>query len=185
MRADPRTLPVAIFLMKVGTSIDVGHALMQDMLDMDGVYAAIRDAGLELPERPRAEDLKGKLVSMFIKCEPNRNARLRGRRQVMFNDSDIQPLEAVIEQSDVLVLCSDGLTRHVPDDAIAECVSNTPDLRQACELLIEAAKGGGGEDNITCLLLRFVEEPWYKKLLRKWFSWLLPGGGSPKWQNSI
>jgi cyanuric acid amidohydrolase len=62
---------------------------MADMLDMDGVYGAIRNAGLELPNRPRAEDLQGRLVAMFIKCEPNRNAKLRGRRQVMFNDSDV------------------------------------------------------------------------------------------------
>lgn len=67
----------------------IGHALMDDMLDMSGVYAAMRNAGLELPERPCAEDLKGRLVALFIKCEPNRNARLRGRRQVMFNDSDV------------------------------------------------------------------------------------------------
>jgi ring-opening amidohydrolase-like protein len=67
----------------------VGHALMADMLDMDGVYGAIRNAGLDLPERPRAEDIKSRLVAMFIKCEPNRSAKLRGRRQVMFNDSDI------------------------------------------------------------------------------------------------
>jgi protein phosphatase len=93
--------------------------------------------------------------------------------------------DKLAQPGDVLVLCSDGLTRHVPDDSIAEVVSNTPDLRAACSLLVEAAKDGGGEDNITCLLLRFVEEPWYKKLFRKWFSWLLPGGGSPKWQNSI
>ena len=72
-----------------GGSLRIGHALMADMLDMDGVYGAIRNAGLELPDRPRAEDLAGRLVAMFIKCEPNRNARLRGRRQVMFNDSDI------------------------------------------------------------------------------------------------
>jgi cyanuric acid amidohydrolase len=72
-----------------GGRLRVGHALMKDMLDMDGVYGAIRCAGLELPDRPRAEDLNGKLVAMFIKCEPNRNAKLRGRRQVMFNDSDI------------------------------------------------------------------------------------------------
>ncbi len=72
-----------------GGSLRVGHALMKDMLDMDGVYQAIRNAGLELPERPRAEDLDGRLVAMFIKCEPNRNAKLRGRRQVMFNDSDV------------------------------------------------------------------------------------------------
>ncbi len=85
------------------------------------------------------------------------------------------------QPGDVLVLCSDGLTRHVPDDSIAEVISNTRDLRQACDLLVQAAKDGGGEDNITCLLLRFVEKPWYKKL----FGNLLPGGGSPKWQNSI
>jgi cyanuric acid amidohydrolase len=72
-----------------GGRLSIGHALMADMLDMDGVYAAIRNAGLDLPERPRAEDLGGRLVSMFIKCEPNRNARLKGRRQVMFNDSDV------------------------------------------------------------------------------------------------
>ena len=62
---------------------------MADMLDMDGVYQAVRNAGLDLPERPRAEDLGGRLVAMFIKCEPNRDAKLKGRRQVMFNDSDV------------------------------------------------------------------------------------------------
>jgi barbiturase len=72
-----------------GGPFRIGHASMSDMLDMDGVYSAIRNAGLELPNRPRAEDLQGRLVALFIKCEPNRNARLRGRRQVMFNDSDV------------------------------------------------------------------------------------------------
>jgi cyanuric acid amidohydrolase len=72
-----------------GGDLRIGHALMADMLDMDAVFAAIRVAGLELPDRPRATDLGGRLVSMFIKCEPNRNALLRGRRQVMFNDSDV------------------------------------------------------------------------------------------------
>lgn len=80
---------------------------------------------------------------------------------------------------DVLILCSDGLTRHVPDDSMAEVVTNTADLQQACNLLIDAAKDGGGEDNVTCLLLRFTVQPWYKKL------WNLLFGGGPKWQNSI
>src|SRR5262245_44151285 len=46
----------------------IGHAVMQDALDIDGIYASIRDAGLTLPERPRASDLGGKLVNVFIKC---------------------------------------------------------------------------------------------------------------------
>jgi len=72
-----------------GGDFRIGHALMKHMLDMDAVYAAIAAAGVPLPQRPRAEDIGGRLVSMFIKCEPNRNAKLFGRRQVKFNDSDI------------------------------------------------------------------------------------------------
>jgi cyanuric acid amidohydrolase len=67
----------------------IGHSVMQDALDLDGIYAAIRDAGLELPERPRAEDLKGRVVNCFLKCEADKRARLRGRRQIMLDDSDV------------------------------------------------------------------------------------------------
>jgi barbiturase len=67
----------------------IGHSVMKDALDMDGIYAAIRNAGLELPERARAEDLKGRLVNCFIKCEADHRAKLRGRRQIMLDDSDV------------------------------------------------------------------------------------------------
>ena len=67
----------------------IGHAVMKDALDIDGIYDAIRSAGLELPERPRAEDLKGRLVNCFIKCEADRRGTLRGRRQIMLDDSDV------------------------------------------------------------------------------------------------
>jgi barbiturase len=67
----------------------IGHAVMKDALDMDGIYAAIRDAGLELPDRPRAEDLGGRVVNCFMKCEADRRGTLRGRRQIMLDDSDV------------------------------------------------------------------------------------------------
>ena len=67
----------------------IGHGVMRDALDIDGIYDAIRDAGLALPERPRAADLGGRLVNCFIKCEADRTARLRGRRQIMLDDSDV------------------------------------------------------------------------------------------------
>jgi cyanuric acid amidohydrolase len=67
----------------------IGHSVMKDALDLDGIYAAIRNAGLELPERARAEDLKGRLVNCFIKSEADHRARLRGRRQIMLDDSDV------------------------------------------------------------------------------------------------
>jgi cyanuric acid amidohydrolase len=67
----------------------IGHAVMRDALDIDGIYAAIRDAGLSLPERPRAEDLRGRVVNCFMKCEADRRGTLRGRRQIMLDDSDV------------------------------------------------------------------------------------------------
>jgi barbiturase len=67
----------------------IGHAVMRDALDSDGIYDAIRAAGLALPERPRADDLQGRVVNCFIKCEADRRGTLRGRRQIMLDDSDV------------------------------------------------------------------------------------------------
>jgi barbiturase len=67
----------------------IGHAVMKDALDMDSIYDAIRNAGLDLPARARAEDLGGKVVNCFMKCEADRRGTLRGRRQIMLDDSDV------------------------------------------------------------------------------------------------
>jgi serine/threonine protein phosphatase PrpC len=81
---------------------------------------------------------------------------------------------------DILLLCSDGLIRHVTDDQIQEILQGTTWLQRMSDRLVEAAREGGGSDNITVLLLRFEEMPWHKKLFRRIF-----GEGSPQWQNSI
>jgi cyanuric acid amidohydrolase len=62
---------------------------MRDALDADGIWSAIRDAGLELPERPHPDDLGDRLVNVFLKCEADPTAIVRGRRQVSLNDSDV------------------------------------------------------------------------------------------------
>jgi cyanuric acid amidohydrolase len=72
-----------------GGRYKIGHSVLKDALDIDGIYDSIRDAGLTLPERPRAEDLGGKLVNVFMKCEADRTGKLRGRRQIMLDDSDV------------------------------------------------------------------------------------------------
>ena len=72
-----------------GGRFRIGHGVMRDALDIDGIYDGIRNAGLDLPERPRAADLGERLVNCFIKCEADRTARLRGRRQIMLDDSDV------------------------------------------------------------------------------------------------
>lgn len=73
----------------VGGRYRIGHSVMHDALDAEGVYAAIRSAGLDLPARPVAADLGDRLVNVFLKCEADPTARLRGRRQVALDDSDV------------------------------------------------------------------------------------------------
>lgn len=73
----------------VGGRYRIGHSIMKDALDFDGIYEAIRSAGLDLPERPHPSDLGDRLVNVFLKCEADPNAKLRGRRQIMLDDSDV------------------------------------------------------------------------------------------------
>ena len=73
----------------VGGRYRIGHSVMRDALDADGIWAAIRDAGLELPERPHPEDLDGRLVNVFLKCEASQDGQVRGRRNAMLDDSDV------------------------------------------------------------------------------------------------
>ena len=73
----------------VGGRYRVGHSVMRDALDADGIWAAVRDAGLELPERPHWSDLDGRLVNVFLKCEASQDGTVRGRRNAMLDDSDV------------------------------------------------------------------------------------------------
>ena len=73
----------------VGGRYRIGHSVMKDALDADGIWEAIRSAGLDLPERPRTSDLDGKLVNVFLKCEASQDGMVRGRRNAMLDDSDV------------------------------------------------------------------------------------------------
>lgn len=59
---------------------------------------------------------------------------------------------------DALLLCSDGLTKHVTDDAIAATLASSDSAKSACERLLAAAIEGGGSDNITVAISRFVPD---------------------------
>jgi cyanuric acid amidohydrolase len=73
----------------VGGRYRIGHSVMKDALDQDGIWEAIRDAGLKLPDRPHPTDLVGRLVNVFLKCEASQDGTVRGRRNAMLDDSDV------------------------------------------------------------------------------------------------
>jgi cyanuric acid amidohydrolase len=73
----------------VGGRYRIGHSVMKDALDADGIWAAIKDAGLDLPQRPHSSDLQDRLVNVFLKCEVSQDGVVRGRRNAMLDDSDV------------------------------------------------------------------------------------------------
>jgi serine/threonine protein phosphatase PrpC len=92
-------------------------------------------------------------------------------------EADVEDLVAL--PGDLLLMTSDGLTRHVKDEEILAVVQESKEVEQACNTLVEMARQRGGDDNITCLLVKMVERPWYRNIFGKLFY------GGQQWQNSI
>lgn len=63
-----------------------------------------------------------------------------------------------LHRDSVLLLCSDGLTKHVSDAEIAEHLRTMRSSEQACRALIDLALERGGSDNIT-VVVRRAREP--------------------------
>lgn len=60
-----------------------------------------------------------------------------------------------LRQSDALVLCTDGLTKHVSDVEIAEELSKHASAADSCKSLVETALDRGGSDNVTVIVGKF------------------------------
>ena len=62
-----------------------------------------------------------------------------------------------LAHEDLLVLCSDGLTKMLDDDAIASLLAHAEgNPRRACHDLVEQALRLGGEDNVTVIVCAYT-----------------------------
>ncbi|MGH7582041.1 MAG: PP2C family protein-serine/threonine phosphatase [Gemmatimonadales bacterium] len=60
-----------------------------------------------------------------------------------------------LQQGDVLIVCSDGLSAVVRREDIAQAVAEERDMAGICQRLIDLANERGGPDNITVIAVRF------------------------------
>lgn len=58
-----------------------------------------------------------------------------------------------LEPGDMLLLCSDGLTREVSEDRIAAILRGAGKVDDLCQQLIDAANAAGSHDNVTAILI--------------------------------
>jgi protein phosphatase len=62
-----------------------------------------------------------------------------------------------LKESDRILLCTDGLTDMVDEAAISTILSTETDPQLACQSLITAANNAGGHDNVTALLIDWID----------------------------
>lgn len=73
--------------------------------------------------------------------------------QPVVTKHDLQP-------GDILMLCTDGLTKHASDEQIADRLRTLRSSEETCRQLVDDALAGGGSDNVTVVILRaIVREP--------------------------
>jgi len=60
---------------------------------------------------------------------------------------------------DIVLLCTDGLTRHVSDEEIEAELQSPRTSQESCQRLVQLALERGGEDNVTVVIGRLKNKP--------------------------
>jgi len=78
-------------------------------------------------------------------------------------DVDVDLTEVPVRRGDYLVLCSDGLTRMVPESALADVIHELREPQRICDRLVDLANGNGGVDNITVVVVEVMGSWWQRR----------------------
>jgi len=82
-------------------------------------------------------------------------------------DVEVDLKEVPVQPGDYVLLCSDGLTRMVPEFVMAKAFHECREPQRICDDLIAAANGNGGADNITVVVVE-VTSGWWRRVLSRW-----------------
>jgi protein phosphatase len=96
----------------------------------------------------------GKITPAEAEHHPQRSVILRAVGVEPAVEVDVT--EHDLEDGDVYLLCSDGLSGMVRDEVIRETLAMDSSLEQAADLLVGLANASGGHDNITAVLFRIT-----------------------------
>ena len=121
----------------------------------DSRYYILRDG--ELTQISRDQTLAQVLVDdgVFSRTEASKSP-LSNVLSSAIGGSETTPVVTGIDQdwNYVHLLCSDGLTKHVSDERIAERLRSMTSAKQVCEGLLQDALDDGGSDNISIIVVR-------------------------------
>ncbi len=158
----------AVYDKRKAAGNDMGSTLVIAVVDGNRAYVAnVGDSRIYLI-RPGGEvkrlTIDHSLVERLVAINQitPEQARSHPQRNVVYRTMgdkprvDVDAAAHTLEVGDRLLLCSDGLTGPV-DDAMLARLATGPAPQAACEELIKAANAGGGDDNITAVIVEVAQ----------------------------
>ena len=94
----------------------------------------------------------GRMSSEQAANHPNRNVISRALGAEQSVEVDMKTIE--IEDGTIFLLCSDGITRHLPDKEISALLRDGESLEAACAEMKRLCYERGAEDNLTAVIVR-------------------------------
>jgi protein phosphatase len=124
-----------LYVLQVGDSrcYVYSHGILRQVTRDQTVAQSLVDEGLLEPERIKASPFNN-VLSSAIGAE-------EARPEVSRHD--------LSERGAVVLVCSDGLTKHVTDAELSEKLSKMISAEQLCSDLLDLALARGGSDNVT------------------------------------
>jgi serine/threonine protein phosphatase PrpC len=151
-RADPGLRGMAT-TMTVACSL--GPELLTAHVGDSRAYVFRRGGGLELLTRDQtmAQSLAdaGAITQAEVARHPSRHV-LTSALATRGAFAQVELRRSRLADGDRLLLCSDGLTEMIDDDAIARVLASSPASAEACRRLVELALEAGGKDNVTVVV---------------------------------
>jgi protein phosphatase len=104
----------------------------------------------------------GRMTPEQAAHHPSRNVISRALGAESGVEVDMKTIE--VEDGTAFLLCSDGITRHIPDSEIRDLLVSTGDIESVCAEMKKRCYERGAEDNLTAVIVRvgsFVSTPMF------------------------
>ena len=94
----------------------------------------------------------GELDREQARVHPSKNVITRALGTNEYLEPDF--FEVSLEVGDVVLMCSDGLTNMLEDEAIERIIKENDNLESAAQTLVDCANKNGGKDNIAVIIIK-------------------------------
>ncbi|MDT4967890.1 MAG: family protein phosphatase [Acidobacteriota bacterium] len=131
----------------VATIGHVGDSRLYRLSSNGNLYRETADHSV-VEEEVRA----GRMTPEQAAHHPSRNVISRALGAESGVEVDMKTIE--VEDGTAFLLCSDGITRHIPDNEIRELLTGAQDVQQVCAEMKRRCYERGAEDNLTAVIVR-------------------------------